>query len=51
VSNKLGYVGAGVAIRKAVYDGRPTADFQVVADYILGFGVMTDVTVGIGAAF
>jgi hypothetical protein len=51
VSNKLGYVGAGVAIRKAVHDGRPTADFQVVADYILGFGVMTDVTVGIGAAF
>jgi hypothetical protein len=51
VSNKLGFVGAGVAIRKAVYDGRPTADIQVVADSILGFGVMTDVTVGIGAAF
>ena len=51
LSNKLALVGAGVAIRKAVYDGRPTADFQVVADYILGFGVMTDITVGIGAAF
>ena len=51
LSNQLPFVGGGVAVRKAVYDGRPTADFRVVADYVNGFGVLTDVTVGLGAAF